>query len=221
MNGTNPSSVASRAVDIVLSGVGLVVASPVMLASAIAVAMEDGSPVLFKQTRIGRDGQPFTMLKFRSMRVAQSGTAITAGGDSRVTGTGHFLRKYKLDELPQLWNVFRGDMSLIGPRPEVPKFVDLSEPLWRKVLSVRPGITDLASLHYRHEEGMLAGAADPEAHYRRVILPEKLRIQAQGVERKSLVNDFKILVYTVLCSFFPGRFDENQITKALSSRSTT
>ncbi len=212
---------AERTMDVAFSAAGLIAASPVMLLSAAAVAIEDGSPVLFRQTRVGRDGHPFVMLKFRSMRTAQSGTSVTAGGDSRVTRTGHFLRKYKLDELPQLWNVLRGDMSLIGPRPEVPKFVDLSEPLWRTVLSVRPGITDLASLHYRHEEGMLAGAADPEAHYRRVILPAKLRIAAQGVERKSLVNDFKILVYTVLCSFFPGRFDETQLTKALSSRSTT
>jgi lipopolysaccharide/colanic/teichoic acid biosynthesis glycosyltransferase len=210
-----------RVYDVAFSAAGLVVASPVMAAAAVAVALEDGRPVLFRQQRIGRDGRPFEMLKFRSMRAAQAGTAITAGGDSRVTRSGRFLRKYKLDELPQLWNVLRGDMSLIGPRPEVPKFVDLSDPLWKTVLSVRPGITDLASLYYRHEEGLLAGAADPEAHYRRTILPSKLKIAAEGVKRQSLANDIRILVYTVLCSFFPGRFDEQQITKALASRSTT
>lgn len=215
-------TIVLRTMDISFSAVGLVAASPVMLISAVAVAVEDGRPVLFRQTRVGLNGKPFVMLKFRSMRMAQTGTSITAGGDVRVTRTGAILRKYKLDELPQFWNVLKGDMSLIGPRPEVPKFVDLSEPLWWTVLSVRPGITDLASLYYRHEEGMLAGAADPEAHYRGVILPQKLRIAAEGVGRKSLVNDFKILVYTVLCSFFPGRFDETQVTKALSpTRSTT
>ncbi len=214
-------ALGTRAIDLAVSAAGLIAAAPVMALSAAAVALEDGRPVLFRQTRIGRDGRPFVMLKFRSMRQAQAGTSVTAGGDARVTRGGRFLRKYKLDELPQLWNVLRGDMSLIGPRPEVPKFVDLSEPLWKTVLSVRPGITDLASLYYRHEEGMLAGAADPEAHYRRVILPEKLRIAAGGVERKSIGNDLKILIYTVLCSFFPGRFDQTRVSKALSQRSTT
>lgn len=202
------------------SAAGLVVASPVMAASALAVALEDGLPVLFRQTRVGRNGKPFVMLKFRSMRMATAGSAVTASGDSRVTRAGRLLRKYKLDELPQLWNVFKGDMSLIGPRPEVPRFVDLNEPLWRTVLSVRPGITDVASLRYRHEEGMLEGAADPEAHYRTVILPEKLRLAAQGVERQSAGHDFKVLVYTVLCSFFPGRFNEARVAKTLASRST-
>lgn len=220
-NTVNWRGAVRRTYDVVFSAAGLIVVSPLMAAAAVAVAVEDGFPVFFRQQRIGRNGRPFVMLKFRSMRTAQTGTAITAGGDSRITRSGRFLRKYKLDELPQLWNVLRGDMSLIGPRPEVPKFVDMSDPLWRTVLSVRPGITDLASLFYRHEEGLLAGAADPEAHYRRSILPSKLRIAAEGVKRQSLANDIKILVYTVLCSFFPSRFDEAQITKALASRSTT
>lgn len=204
-----------RMIDVALSGIGLLVFSPALAVAALAVWWEDGFPILFRQTRVGVGGQPFTLLKLRSMRNT-AGTAITAGGDSRVTRSGRFLRQYKLDELPQLWNVLRGDMSLIGPRPEVPKFVDVTDPVWRQVLSVRPGITDLASLLYRDEESLLAGAADPELQYRNTILPRKLAIAAQGVRQRSLWGDVKILVFTVLSSFFPGRF--SAISKTMAHR---
>jgi lipopolysaccharide/colanic/teichoic acid biosynthesis glycosyltransferase len=161
--------------DRVAAALGLVALAPVLVAVGIAVVIEDGWPWWFAQERIGRSGRPFRLLKFRSMRRANSGSLITARGDSRITRVGAVIRKYKLDELPQLWNVLKGEMDLIGPRPEVARYVEMNDPLWRGVLQVRPGITDLATLVYRNEEEILAQAEDPEQYYRQVVLPEKLR----------------------------------------------
>jgi lipopolysaccharide/colanic/teichoic acid biosynthesis glycosyltransferase len=180
---------------------------PLFAVIALAVVLENGRPVFFRQTRIGRHGRPFPLLKFRSMRVGLSGTAVTAGNDRRVTRVGRVLRRYKLDELPQLWNVVRGDMSLIGPRPEVPAFIDLTDSNWRAILSVRPGISDLATLVYRNEEDVLAGAADPERYYRDVVLPTKMALSLHHIQARSWRFDVKLLALTLRYSFAPTGFD--------------
>src|SRR5579883_3098050 len=168
-----------RYAEVVFALAGCVASVPVAIAAAVAIVIEDGFPVFFCQARIGRAGATFQILKFRSMRSRASGSLLTARGDSRVTRVGRFLRRYKLDELPQLWNVVRGDMALVGPRPEVPRYVDTADPLWKSVLQFRPGITDLATLVHRDEEDALASATHPEDYYRRVLLPAKLRLNVK------------------------------------------
>lgn len=203
----------SRVFDIAAASAGLIVLAPVILAIGMAVALTDGFPVFFRQVRVGRNGRTFRMIKFRSMRMDQRGTRITAGGDRRVTRTGKLLRKYKLDELPQLWNVLVGEMSLIGPRPEVPAFVDLNAPVWRDVLRARPGITDVASLVYRNEEQMLMGASDPERYYRDVILPDKLALNVRYLENRSFRRDLRVLWMTAASSLFPRRFEHQRVRR--------
>lgn len=199
-----------NAIERVLAVIGLIVLSPVLAVAAVLIAKEDGWPILFRQNRMGRGGRKFELLKMRSMRKSNAGALITASGDARITPIGRILRKYKLDEIPQLWNVVRGEMSLVGPRPETERYVDLADPAWQKVLSVRPGITDLATLLCRDEEAMLASAADPEAFYRCVLLPRKLAVSAMGIDQRSAWRDLQLLVITVLCSFLPSRFDAAQ-----------
>jgi lipopolysaccharide/colanic/teichoic acid biosynthesis glycosyltransferase len=194
----------------------LVLLSPVLVAAAIAIALEDGWPVLFRQCRVGRDGREFLLLKFRSMRLGMAGTRITTKQDSRITRTGAVLRRYKLDELPQFWNVVRGDMSLIGPRPEVPAFVDPQDPKWRAVLRVKPGISDLASLAYRNEEELFAGAADPERHYREVLLPAKLALSLHYIRIRSFWQDLKLFVLTIRYSIAPAGFEPGSIKETFS-----
>ena len=200
--------------DRLAAGVGLVTLVPLLAAAAAAIGAADGSPIFFRQTRLGRFGRAFGLLKFRTMRVAVSGPQITARPDSRVTRVGRVLRKYKLDELPQLWNVLKGDMRLVGPRPEVPAYVDLDDRAWQAVLAVRPGITDLASLIYRNEEEVLARAENPERHYRERILPEKLRLNLVYLERRSFWLDIKLILLTVWYSFVPNRFDSHRVRLA-------
>jgi lipopolysaccharide/colanic/teichoic acid biosynthesis glycosyltransferase len=153
----------------------LVLLLPVLCLIAFSIRCDDRGPVLFRQIRVGQFGRQFSMYKFRSMR-ATAGLPITRSGDPRVTAAGRFLRAWKLDELPQLWNIVRGEMAWIGPRPEIPEFVDMNEPLWQEVLQLRPGLADAASFAFRNEEQLLAGVADPQDYYRREILPRKLRI---------------------------------------------
>jgi lipopolysaccharide/colanic/teichoic acid biosynthesis glycosyltransferase len=189
---------AKRLFDIVLAAVGLVLASPVLLLSAIAVKLSSPGPVLFKQQRMGKNFEPFPILKVRTM-VADApnrGAQITAGADPRITRVGAVLRKTKLDELPQLWNVLRGDMSFVGPRPEVPKYVELFRDDYRTVLSVRPGITDPASVRFRNESEILGQAADPEAEYVNRILPEKIALAKEYIARSSLGYDLRLLAET-------------------------
>ena len=162
--------------DCSISFVALLILSPFLLVIGAAVLVETGRPIFFTQNRVGRGGKLFRLIKFRTMRQGKSGPSITTRGDSRVTTVGRFLRKFKLDELPQLWNVVRGEMSLVGPRPEVPEFVDSNNPVWVSVLQVRPGITDPASIAYRHEEQLLAKAADPIRYYQETVLPSKLAL---------------------------------------------
>jgi len=200
-----------RGVDVTVALAGLIVLAPLLLLIAAGVVLTDGRPVLFRQVRVGRDGSLFKLAKFRSMRAGLPGTRITAGGDRRVTSLGRVLRKYKLDELPQLWNVLAGHMSLIGPRPEVPSFVDPASPMWREVLSVRPGITDLASLVYRDEERLLMETGDPERHYREVILPDKLALNVQYLRMRSPGRDLRIIAMTLAASVFPRSFDSKRM----------
>lgn len=204
-----------NAVERVLALAGLALLSPVIAIVSFLVWRVDGFPILFRQKRVGRNGQLFEILKFRSMRKANEGALITAGGDARITPVGRVIRKYKLDEIPQLWNVVRGDMGLVGPRPEVERYVDLRDPLWQKVLSVRPGITDLATLLCRDEESLLAAAADPESYYRTVLLPRKLSVSAAAIERRSPLTTLQVLVITVLCSFLPSRFDAGRLSESV------
>ncbi|MGD9585931.1 MAG: sugar transferase [Brachymonas sp.] len=187
-----------RAFDLAASGIGLLLLSPLLLALAVWIRLDSPGPVFFRQERIGLRGRPFRIYKFRSMRVDHSGPQITVGADDRITRSGHIIRAYKLDELPQLLNVFLGDMSLVGPRPEVPRYVALYPADVRaEVLSVRPGITDLASVQYRSESTLLAQSADPERTYIDTILPAKLALCRQYVRERSLGLDLKIIGMTL------------------------
>lgn len=189
---------SKRLFDIVASALGLLLLMPLLLLVALWVKLDSPGPVLFRQTRVGRHGVPFTIHKFRSMRV-EPGAAITVGEDPRITRSGRLLRVSKLDELPQLWDVLRGAMSLVGPRPELPCYVALyPAELREQVLSVRPGITDPASLAFSHEAELLAAASDPEREYREVVLPAKLRLSADYAARASLRSDLRLIARTLL-----------------------
>lgn len=205
---------ARRMCDVLCASAGLVILAPVFAALGLLIRLRDGRPVLFSQTRVGRFGKTFRIWKFRTMRTGENGSAVTASGDRRVTSIGARLRKLKLDELPQLVNVLKGEMSLIGPRPELPEFVDKSSPIWQAVLQIRPGITDLATLLYRDEEVLLGGAKDVEKCYRERVLPEKLLINLRYLRTRSFRQDLK-LVWLTLCSCLsPGRVDTHQVQKA-------
>ncbi|MEI8078202.1 MAG: sugar transferase [bacterium] len=188
-----------RAVDVLAAGSGLLLLGPLLVLLALAVKVTSPGPVFFCQERVGRGGRNFRILKFRTMvaDAERRGLHITAGGDSRITPVGRVLRHYKMDELPQLWNVLSGDMSLVGPRPEVAKYVALYSPEQRRVLEVRPGITDPASLAYRHEEALLAQAADPERFYVETVMPAKLRINLDYINHRTFVRDLAVLLRTV------------------------
>jgi lipopolysaccharide/colanic/teichoic acid biosynthesis glycosyltransferase len=193
--------------DRLLSALALCLLSPLLAVIALAVFSGSGWPVFFKQERVGRWGSSFELLKFRTMRTGKGGPSITARGDVRVTAVGRFLRKFKLDELPQLWNVVRGEMSLVGPRPEVPQFVDMNNPVWRAVLQVRPGITDPASIAFRNEEELLAKAADPISFYEKRVLPAKLALNLEYLDRKCFLLDMKVILQTAWCALSPGAQD--------------
>lgn len=189
-----------RTADVLVAGLGLLLTSPLLLAAALAVKLTSRGPVLFRQERMGRAFRPFCINKFRTMVVdaPRLGAAVTAGRDPRITRVGHWLRLTKVDELPQLWNVLVGEMSLVGPRPEVPKYVELFRSDYEEVLRVRPGITDLASVKYRHEAELLGAAADPERCYVEQILPDKLALAKQYIREQSLWLDLKIAWQTLV-----------------------
>jgi lipopolysaccharide/colanic/teichoic acid biosynthesis glycosyltransferase len=189
--------VLKRALDLVMALVGLVLLAPVLAVIAVLVKRDSPGPVLYAGERIGRGGRPFKMVKFRSMVVDadQQGPAITHDDDSRVTRVGTWLRRTKLDELPQLWNVLRGEMSLVGPRPEAPRYVALYTPEQRQVLRVRPGITGLTQLAYRKEEEQLSPATWEE-DYVHVLMPRKLALDQEYVRRQSPALDLQILART-------------------------
>jgi lipopolysaccharide/colanic/teichoic acid biosynthesis glycosyltransferase len=209
-----PAPASRRCFDIGGALVALILLAPLWGIAILLILYDDGRPIFFRQSRMGQNGEPFLILKFRTMRRESVGRALTVSGDSRVTRAGAWLRKYKIDELPQLINVVRGEMSLIGPRPEVPEYVETQNELRRVVMQMRPGITDLASLMFRNEEEMLATVADPEAHYRSSILPAKLLWNIRYQESRSLVRDFKLLWLTGWYSFFPAKFDSERILQA-------
>jgi lipopolysaccharide/colanic/teichoic acid biosynthesis glycosyltransferase len=188
-----------RLLDIAIAGCGLLLLAPLLAAVAAAVWLEDRGSPWYRGVRVGRNGREFRMLKFRSMRpgAARTGVNSTAAGDTRITRIGRFLRALKLDELPQLWNVVAGDMSLVGPRPQVPQDASLYTAEERRLLEVRPGITDLASIVFSDEGGILAGSADPDLLYNQIIRPWKSRLALLYLERASRTSDARILLGTV------------------------
>ena len=178
---------------------GLILLFPVLLVVALLIRIKmPGGPVIFKQERVGRYGRLFIMYKFRSMTVAHSGSSVSVKGESRITPLGAKLRKYKLDELPELWNVLIGDMSFVGPRPDVPGYADNLKGDDRRTLLLKPGITGPASLKYRNEEELLAEQEDPQKYNDEVLFPDKVRINIEYLDNWSFWHDIKIIIYTVL-----------------------
>jgi lipopolysaccharide/colanic/teichoic acid biosynthesis glycosyltransferase len=192
-----------RVLDCISSATGLLVLLPLFALVAVCIKLTSRGPVFYRQMRVGKDGHPFHIVKFRSMIGAASkmSPGITVSGDKRITRLGIIVRRYKVDELPQLWNVLRGDMSLVGPRPELPKYVEGYSPEQKLVLCVRPGITDPASLAYRHEEEILSRCEDPERVYRMEILPDKLAKNLEYIRNISFRTDLHIIFATVSRSF--------------------
>jgi lipopolysaccharide/colanic/teichoic acid biosynthesis glycosyltransferase len=190
-----------RLFDILFAGCGLLLLSPVFLVLAALVKLADNGPILFRQQRVGQGGKPFRILKFRSMVVdaERLGLSVTKDGDPRITRIGRFLRKTKLDELPQLWNVWRGDMSFVGPRPEVPRYVAKYSEAQKRVLALKPGITDLATLAFRNEEELLLEAIDTERFYLDYCIPRKIELNLAYAESASVWEDTKIILRTLGC----------------------
>lgn len=188
-----------RIFDIIASGLGLIVLSPLFAVLAIWIKSDSKGPVFYRQTRVGKDNKDFPLYKFRSMRPDSDKLGLITVGehDPRVTRSGYYIRKYKLDEFPQLINVFLGDMSLVGPRPEVRKYVDMYSVEQLHVLDVRPGITSLASIRYRNENELLANAENPDKVYREKIMPDKLNIDLEYVQNANLWSDIKLIISTI------------------------
>lgn len=188
-----------RAFDAAVAALGLVVLGPIMLVTAALIRASSPGPVVFWQERVGRGFRPFRICKFRSMvaGATSQGPPITAGEDPRITRLGRILRKTKIDELPQLWNVLVGDMSFVGPRPEVPKYVAMFREDYEEILQVRPGITDLASIEYRDEAAILGQADDPEREYVERVLPEKIRLAKEYLHRASFWFDLSLIFRTL------------------------
>lgn len=192
-----------RFFDIIFAALGIIIFSPLFFILAIWIKFDSYGPVFYKQKRVGKGGVDFSLLKFRSMQTdSETKGLITIGcRDPRVTRSGYFIRKYKLDELPQLINVFLGDMSLVGPRPEVRKYVDLYTETQKSILSIRPGITDYASIRFRNENELLSQTTEPEEYYIQFIMPEKIRLNMVFIRSRSIFQYFKIILFTI----FPTR----------------
>lgn len=189
-----------RIFDFTVSLIGIIIISPILLVISILIKLGSKGPILFKQIRVGKNGKPFKIFKFRTMVVdaEKKGMQITVGRDSRITKSGHVLRKTKLDELPQLFNVLTGEMSFVGPRPEVPRYVEMYDENQKNILKVRPGITDLASIEYRNENDILAKSSDPEATYINEIMPKKIELNIEYLKNMSVLYDIKLIIRTVL-----------------------
>jgi lipopolysaccharide/colanic/teichoic acid biosynthesis glycosyltransferase len=198
-----------RLFDIIASSFALIALLPILFLVALCIILFDGWPVFFRQVRVGKFGSGFILIKFRTMSVNQDSGhgAFDAGDTSRITHMGGFLRKTKLDELPQLWNVLKGEMSIVGPRPEVRKWVEAYPVRWEKVLSVRPGITDPASIVYRDEEELLAAADYPEDIYRHLILPHKLDLYEKYIDTSTFWGDLGIILKTIAAVMCPKQSD--------------
>jgi lipopolysaccharide/colanic/teichoic acid biosynthesis glycosyltransferase len=201
---------SKRTLDIIASFFGLLLLAPVFLAIGIWILLEDGAPIFFRQERVGRGGSTFRVLKFRSMRslpAGAEGLLLTVGRDPRITRSGQWIRRTKLDELPQLWNVLVGEMSLVGPRPEVPRYVARYTPEQRQILDYAPGVTDPASLEFGNESELMAGASDPEVFYLEEILPRKLAVSLKYARNATLCSDLVVILKTVI---FQGRQAKNK-----------
>lgn len=204
-----------RAVEALLALTGLLLAAPVILVAGVGTTLTSGWPVFFRQTRVGRGGKPFKLIKLRSMRASRGGPRVTARGDARVTPFGRLLRRTKLDELPELWNVLVGEMSFVGPRPEVLELVDPTDPLWQEVLRARPGLTDPVTIRLRDEEALMAGVeGDREVYYRETLQPFKLRGYCDYLRRRSWKTDVAVIWDTILVILLPSRApSENPLGK--------
>jgi lipopolysaccharide/colanic/teichoic acid biosynthesis glycosyltransferase len=199
------SSGLPRSLEVVLALALLVVAASFLAAISMLVRLTSPGPVLFRHRRVGRNGKPFTLLKFRTMYVGEAGPHVTASTDSRITPVGRMLRKTKLDELPELWNILRGDMAFVGPRPESPVYVDLASRVWQDVLRVRPGLTDPTTLRLRNEEDLLAAVgAEHEEFYRKILVPYKLQGYCAYLSSRTWSSDLVVLCRTVYGVLLPS-----------------
>ena len=189
-----------RIFDFLVSLLGIIILSPIFVIVSIAIKLDSRGNILFLQKRVGRYGEEFNIYKFRTMvtDAEKLGKQITIGKDNRITKVGAFLRKFKIDELPQLFNVLKGDMSLVGPRPEVPKYVSLYTEEQKKVLNVRPGITDIASLRYKDENDILGKVDNPEEYYINVIMKDKLNLNLEYIEKSNIIFDIYLIIKTIL-----------------------
>ena len=192
-----------RAFDIVVSFLGLVLLSPLLLFIAILVIVDSKGGIFFIQQRVGMNGDLFNLIKFRTMAInSEKGSSLTIGGkDSRITRVGYYLRKFKIDELPQLFNVLKGDMSIVGPRPELQKYVNMYNESQMEVLKIRPGITDLASIKYRNESELLFASSNPEEFYVSKLMPEKLKLNKEYMANSSFLGDMRIIFKTFIAIF--------------------
>lgn len=189
-----------RLFDVFFSALGIIICIPFFIIAAILVKLDSSGPILFTQERIGKEFKPFKIYKYRTMKKVgeQDGPKITITGDNRITGIGRLLRKYKIDELPQLFNVLKGDMSFVGPRPEISEYVNLFKTAYEKLLSIRPGITDPASICYSNEEILLSGSDNWEENYRKIVLPEKIKLSLHYVDNHNIITDLRLIVKTIL-----------------------
>jgi lipopolysaccharide/colanic/teichoic acid biosynthesis glycosyltransferase len=193
-----------RLLDILAAVAGLTLLAPLLAAVALLIKLDSPGPVLFKQQRVGKGFRPFWIYKFRTMKVdPDGGPVLTIGADRRITRAGALLRRSKIDELPQLINILKGDMTIVGPRPEVPRYVEAFRRDYEEILKVRPGLTDLASLKYRDESALLGQSGDPEEEYLRRILPDKIRLAKDYIHRSSLRFDINLIGKTLLRVVFP------------------
>ena len=195
-----------RLLEVLLAGVGLLLCMPALLVAMFVIRLTSKGPAIFRQQRVGRRGVDFTLFKLRTMRVANHGIQVTAATDSRMTAIGRLLRKTKIDELPELWNIIKGDMALVGPRPEVPRYVNLANRRWRQVLQVRPGITDPMTLQLRNEEELLAAVTDDrETFYLSTLQPYKLNGYLDYLKQRTWRSDVRVLGSTLIAVILPGR----------------
>jgi lipopolysaccharide/colanic/teichoic acid biosynthesis glycosyltransferase len=216
--GAVPSRGLPRPLEALAAAAGLVLAAPILLAAAAAVAIGSGRPVLYRQERVGRDGRGFSLLKLRTMRPG-TGPQVTAAGDARITPVGRVLRRLKLDELPQLWNVLKGEMALVGARPEVPAYVDLADPLWRQVLAGRPGLTDPVTIRLRDEEELLeAAGGDRQTFYLTTLQPWKLRGYVEYERCRTWRSDLAVLARTVVAAILPFGVRRASLAEILGDR---
>lgn len=205
MLNSNKQNGIPRVVEVVMALFGLIISAPILAVFAILIRLDSKGPFLFRQQRIGKNGKAFTLFKLRTMVNGNSGSLVTAANDRRITSTGRIARRAKIDELPELWNVIRGDMSIVGPRPEVPEYVDLKNPLWNEILKFRPGLTDPVTLRLRNEEELMVRAGKGERFYAELVQPYKLRGYAHFVRNRSWKNDVRIICRTAMAILIPQR----------------